>query len=61
MFITKAFCSVYQQTLRHIIFRPNMAVKGTFCPNALFKLGASLVVSGFCYHYPLAKRPLLLR
>jgi hypothetical protein len=39
----------------------NMAVKGTFCPNALFRLGASSVVIGFCYHFPRAKRPLLLR
>jgi hypothetical protein len=43
------------------VFRPNMAVKGTFCPGALFKLSASSVVSGFCYPYPRAKRPLLLR
>jgi len=40
---------------------PNMAVKGTFCPNALFKLSAASVISSFCYHYPRAKRPLLLR
>jgi hypothetical protein len=40
---------------------PNMTVKGTFCPSALFKHGASSSVSGFCYHHPRAKRPLLLR
>ncbi len=45
----------------HTFYWPNMAVKGTFCPNALFKLGAPSVVSDFFYPYPRAKRPLLLR
>ena len=42
-------------------FQPNMAVKGTFCPSALFKPSSSSVGIGFCYPYPRAKRPLLLR
>ena len=57
MKLPKAFSAVLSQ----LFFTPNMAVKGTFCPNALFRLGASSVVTGFCYHFPRAKRPLLLR
>ena len=52
---------IYSGLLLQLLSTPNMAVKGTFCPNALFKLGASSLVSGFCYPYPRAKRPLLLR
>lgn len=50
-----------QKALLKMFFHPNLAVKGTFCPNALYKLSASSTVPGFCYHYQRAKRPLLLR
>ena len=45
---------------RLYFFWPNLAVKGIFCPNTLFSLGVSSVVSGLGYHHLWAKGPLLL-
>jgi hypothetical protein len=47
--------------LQQIFYRPNMAVKGTFCRIAFVISFSSTVIMGFFYLWFWAKRPLLLR